>query len=103
MRHPRKKATQKRDARKRTRKHPSISFDRIIWRDATFDGDGDKPHETAICWTAGVIIEATKEHVVIASEGFDDGTYRSKTIIPLGMVIRREHLKMASTPEFGCL
>jgi len=75
---------------RKSRKHPR--FVAVHWLDAAGDHDGaDEELEPIDAVTFGFLLANTEradgeKFVRVASEIFDDGTYRSVTSIPMGMV-----------------
>lgn len=56
----------------------------VKWRDAAISDDPDM--EPPLAKTAGWVIENSKKVVRVASESFEDGTFRDITVIPKSLV-----------------
>lgn len=67
------------------KKATSARYAVVHWLDAhgSFDGDDVKPINAL---TAGWVITVGDDYLMIASEIFEDGTYRTTTAIPKGMI-----------------
>lgn len=65
----------------------------VRWLDAAFIMD--ESHEDLERWstnggekasTVGYVYDQTEKYIIVASEKFEDGSYRGLTIIPMGMI-----------------
>jgi hypothetical protein len=75
-------------ARKR---RPFLKSVAVYWRDATFSMD--KTTCPLVACTMGFLLEETDAHVLVASEQFEDGTFRQHTSVPKGMLLRMVRLR----------
>ena len=69
----------------------------VRWRDASF-AEEIQNSGTIIAMSLGVVVEATADHVKLASEVFEDKSVRDVTTIPSGMVERVGVLATLDTP-----
>ena len=53
----------------------------VVWEDAAYDLD--EVPEMAVATTLGFLVRHDNASITIASERFDDGSYRAFTTIPL--------------------
>ena len=58
----------------------------VLWEDAADIEDISEDTNPPRAIRSGFLVELTKKKVVIASEVFEDGTIRSRTVIPRPMV-----------------
>ena len=69
----------------------------VKWEDATHQDDETQEIGTMLVWTAGILISRSKKEISLCNEIFEDGSKRSITAIPMGMV-RGRVLTLAKIP-----
>lgn len=80
------------------KKVTTVEFAAVVWEDAAFDAD-QKPG-TFMVITTGFIVDVDDKQVTLASERFEDDTYRDYHSIPRGMVKRIIRVRDLKIPEF---